>query len=46
MIEFIITVSILTFFLRIAEKSMKNYDYGRLNLEKVKHNNKESYYFK
>jgi hypothetical protein len=46
MITLIIISSITIGLVKMAEKSIKDYDYGHISIEEFKHTHKDSYFFK
>jgi len=46
MITFLFCLTILLSLIKMAEKAIKNYDYGHINIDEFKHINKDSFFFK
>jgi len=46
MITLIIISSITLGLFKMAEKAIKNYNYGHISIEEFKHIHRDSYYFK
>lgn len=46
MIAFIICLTMVIGLVKLTEKAIKEYDYGRLTIEEFEHVHKDSHYFK